>query len=205
MRACMSGDTSIRVSIMGGASSLEMTMATACVKSMSIPWRGSGRSCGVGCARIGAFPKRNSQIPSDFVVKSQATDVIDLILQLIRHQNGVHRSCRNRTSRGVVLSTSEVQWATTKFDGVWIVGVPLSMVRIVGGMILMRIGFSLFAPSSPGASRTGGADGSARAEADVAFVPLAMPIMFGPGAIATILGMVSLVKHAAFEVVSALA
>ena len=27
------------------------------------------------------------------------------------------------------------------------------------------------------------------------FVPLAMPIMFGPGAIATILGMTSLVKH----------
>ena len=84
----------------------------------------------------------------------------------------------------------------------WIFGVPLSMVRIVGGIILMRIGFSLFAPASPGASQTGGA---ARAEADVAFVPLAMPIMFGPGAIATILGMVSLVKHAAFEVVSAIA
>src|SRR5215510_11571653 len=87
----------------------------------------------------------------------------------------------------------------------WIFGVPLSMVRIVGGIILMRIGFSLFAPSSPGASITGGADGSARAEVNVAFVPLAMPIMFGPGAIATILGMVSLVKHSAFEVVSALA
>src|SRR5215831_3111023 len=54
----------------------------------------------------------------DEVVKSQATDIIDLILQLIRHQNGVHRSCRHRTSRGAVLSTSEVQWATTKFDGV---------------------------------------------------------------------------------------
>jgi len=53
------------------------------------------------------------QIPSDLVVKSQGTDIIGLTLQLIRHQNGVHRSCRNRTSRGAVLSTSEVQWATT--------------------------------------------------------------------------------------------
>src|SRR5215471_7905837 len=61
MRACMSGDTSISVSIMGGASSRAMTMATACVKSMSIPWKGSGRSCGVGYARIGASPKRNSR------------------------------------------------------------------------------------------------------------------------------------------------
>src|SRR5215470_12103128 len=60
-----------------------------------------------------------SQIPSDLVVKSQITDIIDLILQLIRHQNGIHRLCRSRTPRGAVLSTSEVQWATTTFDGVW--------------------------------------------------------------------------------------
>ena len=32
----------------------------------------------------------------------------------------------------------------------WIFGVPLSMVRIVGGIILMRIGFELFSPSSSG-------------------------------------------------------
>lgn len=30
----------------------------------------------------------------------------------------------------------------------WIYGVPLSMVRIVGGIILMRIGFELLSPSS---------------------------------------------------------
>jgi hypothetical protein len=53
------------------------------------------------------------------VVKSQVADIIDLILQLIGHPNGVYRPCRNRKSRGAVLSTSEGQWATTKFDGVW--------------------------------------------------------------------------------------
>ena len=31
-----------------------------------------------------------------------------------------------------------------------IFGVPLSMVRIVGGIILMRIGFELFSPSAGG-------------------------------------------------------
>ncbi len=36
----------------------------------------------------------------------------------------------------------------------------------------------------------------------VAFVPLAMPIMFGPGGIATILGMTTLIEHSEFEVVS---
>jgi len=71
--------------------------------------------------------------------------------------------------------------------------VPLSMVRIVGGIILMRIGFALFMPTSDTASiipnaPTGPGD-------TVAFVPLAMPLMFGPGAIATVLGMASFVRH----------
>jgi hypothetical protein len=44
---------------------------------------------------------------NDLVVKSQVADIIDLILQLIGHPNGVHRPCRNRKSRGAVLSTSE--------------------------------------------------------------------------------------------------
>lgn len=67
-------------------------------------------------------------------------------------------------------------------------GVSLSMVKIVGGIILTRIGFELFAPSpSQALIPTGGSqqdDGM-----DVAFVPMAMPIMFGPGGIATLIGM----------------
>jgi multiple antibiotic resistance protein len=73
--------------------------------------------------------------------------------------------------------------------------VPLSMVRIVGGIVLLRIGFSLFLPSSSNeVIPTGGGD-SKKQDRNVAFVPLAMPIMFGPGAIATIIGMSSLVRH----------
>jgi len=87
----------------------------------------------------------------------------------------------------------------------WIFGVPLSMVRIVGGIILMRIGFELFSPSASGASIVGAANGAAKKNEDVAFIPLAMPIMFGPGAIATILGMTSSVKHAEFELATAVA
>jgi len=56
--------------------------------------------------------------------------------------------------------------------------VPLSMVRIVGDIVLMRIGFSLFMPS--GSSTLIPAD-SAGGDGNVAFVPLAMPLMFGPG------------------------
>jgi len=67
-------------------------------------------------------------------------------------------------------------------------GVSLSMIKIVGGIVLVRIGFDLFAPSSgSGIIPTAGskqADGM-----DVAFTPLAMPIMFGPGGIATLISM----------------
>ena len=71
--------------------------------------------------------------------------------------------------------------------------VPLSMVRIVGGIILMRIGFSLFMPSAASTLIT--ADPAEGEGDNVAFVPLAMPLMFGPGAIATVIGMASLVRE----------
>jgi multiple antibiotic resistance protein len=72
--------------------------------------------------------------------------------------------------------------------------VPLSMVRIVGGIILMRIGFSLFLPDQgSGKSLVSGVSPDHIDE--VAFVPLAMPLMFGPGVLATIIGMSSMVQH----------
>ena len=78
-------------------------------------------------------------------------------------------------------------------------GVPLSMVRIAGGIILMKVGFELFSPSpSGGVIPAGGAD----KDANIAFVPLAMPLMFGPGAIATILGMTSTIKQSSTELPS---
>ena len=84
-----------------------------------------------------------------------------------------------------------------------IFGVSLAMVRIVGGIILLRIGFELFSGSSSSGSMIA-LNGSAQ-KGDIAFVPLAMPLMCGPGAIATMLGMTSLVKHSEFESVSFLA
>lgn len=85
-----------------------------------------------------------------------------------------------------------------------IFGVPLSMVRIVGGIILMRIGFSLFLPSSGGAGSDEGAV-SAKQGSNIAFVPLAIPLMCGPGVLATVIGMSTMVKLSASGVVSLLA
>lgn len=77
-----------------------------------------------------------------------------------------------------------------------IFGVPPSMIRIVGGIILMKIGFELFSSSPAPSSNTPGADA---ASGNIAFVPLAMPLMFGPGAIATILGMASKIRQSPTE------
>ena len=76
-------------------------------------------------------------------------------------------------------------------------GVPLAMVRIVGGIILVKIGFELFSPSSSGGMVTGVAK-----DANISFVPLAMPLMCGPGAIATILGMTSTIRQSPTELAS---
>jgi multiple antibiotic resistance protein len=78
-----------------------------------------------------------------------------------------------------------------------IFGVPLSMIRIVGGIILMKIGFQLFSPAPSGNHQPLGADA---ASGNIAFVPLAMPLMFGPGAIATVLGMTSKIEQSSNEV-----
>ena len=79
----------------------------------------------------------------------------------------------------------------------------MSMVRIVGGIILMKIGFELFSPSSSGGGMIPA--GGAAQDANIAFVPLAMPLMCGPGAIATILGMTSTIKQSSSELASFLA
>jgi len=79
-------------------------------------------------------------------------------------------------------------------------GIPLSMVRIVGGIILTRLGFALFSAHPVAADKDHATNGQPEGDEDVAFVPLAMPIMVGPGAIATILGMTSLTKHAVSEI-----
>ena len=73
------------------------------------------------------------------------------------------------------------------------------MVRIVGGIVLVKIGFDLFSPSPSGGIVA--AENQAR-DANISFVPLAMPLMCGPGAIATILGMTSTIKQSPTELAS---
>jgi multiple antibiotic resistance protein len=82
-----------------------------------------------------------------------------------------------------------------------IFGVPLNVVRIVGGIILMCIGFSLFLPSSGADDSEENGVGSKQG-GDIAFVPLAISLMFGPGALATVISMSTMIKLSESDIVS---
>src|SRR5438874_2079599 len=58
-------------------------------------------------------------IRSGTVVKSQAIDIVEVILSRIRRPHIIHTLCRHRKARCELLSTSEAHWFTTKSDGMW--------------------------------------------------------------------------------------
>jgi multiple antibiotic resistance protein len=120
-------------------------------------------------------------------------EALPIYLELLRDQdNQVHlRVARLSCFYAALLMFFFLAFGTLTLK---IFSVPLSMVRIVGGIILMRIGFSLFLPTGGSANNLLGGVSSGHIE-DVAFVPLAMPLMFGPGVLATIIGMSSTVAH----------
>lgn len=123
-------------------------------------------------------------------------EVLPVFLKLLE---GRDSAAHRRVARNSCLYTTALSLFFLIFGTLMLrlFGVPLSMVRIAGGIVLMRIGFALFSPPPPG---QGGITDTADANSNIAFAPLAMPLMFGPGAIATILGMAASVKHSTHEI-----
>jgi len=67
-------------------------------------------------------------------------------------------------------------------------GITLHAVQLAGGLIVARIGFGMLQPE-PDQAVSDDSRMEALAMEDVAFTPLAMPMMSGPGAIAVVIGM----------------
>ena len=124
-------------------------------------------------------------------------EVLPVYLQLLLDKDAAtHRAvARDSCFYALLLSFFFLVFGTLMLR---IFGVPLAMVRVVGGIILMKIGFELFAPQKGAGIASAGADPGA----NIAFVPLAMPLMFGPGAIATIIGMTATIKQSGEELLS---
>lgn len=66
-------------------------------------------------------------------------------------------------------------------------------LRTAGGLIMSAIGFKMLFSTPPAASST--ADSTRQQELDVAFAPLAMPSLAGPGSITVVLTAVPQIKN----------
>ncbi len=67
-------------------------------------------------------------------------------------------------------------------------GISIPGVRIAGGLVVARVGFGMLSPE-PEAPVSSASAQEATTMTDVAFTPLAMPMLSGPGAIAVTIGM----------------
>ena len=63
-------------------------------------------------------------------------------------------------------------------------GISIPALRIAGGLIVARVGFSMLSPAE-----TEEAPGAPPPRAEIAFTPLAVPMLSGPGSIAVTIGM----------------
>lgn len=67
-------------------------------------------------------------------------------------------------------------------------GISLPGIRIAGGLVIVRAGFSMLNPDKGGKKLTKEDTKAAMEKEDVSFSPLAMPLLSGPGSIAVVIG-----------------
>ncbi len=63
-------------------------------------------------------------------------------------------------------------------------GISIPALRIAGGLIVARVGFGMLSPPEPDTTLD-----AAPSRLDIAFTPLAVPMLSGPGSIAVTIGM----------------
>jgi len=71
-------------------------------------------------------------------------------------------------------------------------GLSLEGIRIAGGLVIGKIGFNLLNPKRED-THSKEEHIEAKEKKDISFSPLAMPLLAGPGAIASVMGMASLI------------
>ncbi|MBC7004860.1 MarC family NAAT transporter [Photobacterium sp. BZF1] len=68
-------------------------------------------------------------------------------------------------------------------------GISIPAIRVAGGIIIMRVGFSMLSPKDNSQEITAEAKKESKTKADIAFTPLAMPSLSGPGSISVVISM----------------
>lgn len=68
-------------------------------------------------------------------------------------------------------------------------GISIPAIRVAGGIIIMRVGFSMLSPKDNSQEISAEAKKESKNKADIAFTPLAMPSLSGPGSISVVISM----------------
>lgn len=68
-------------------------------------------------------------------------------------------------------------------------GISLSGMRIAGGLVILRSGFSMLNPDKGGRKLTEEDKAAGQEKDDPSFSPLAMPLLSGPGSMAVVIGL----------------
>lgn len=68
-------------------------------------------------------------------------------------------------------------------------GISIPAIRVAGGLIIARVGFSMLNPTDNSTEITDEAKRESKAKADISFTPLAMPSLSGPGSISVVISM----------------
>lgn len=110
--------------------------------------------------------------------------------------NDSPEKCRAMATRAVLTATAVLTFfalfGTVVFQ---VFGVTLAAFRVAGGLLLMLTALDMLRAQHPGTKTSTAEAEEGAATDDIAIVPLAMPLLAGPGAIATV--MVLMAQHGA--------
>ena len=84
-------------------------------------------------------------------------------------------------------------------------GISLSGMRIAGGLVILRAGFSMLNPEKGGRKLTEEDKVAGQEKDDPSFSPLTMPLLSGPGSIAVVIGLGSQAQSMGDYIVGAVA
>ncbi len=111
---------------------------------------------------------------------------ISIFLELTRRSSRTSQNKIARTAGFAVLCIMLITVWTGK-DLLFLLGITISSFRCAGGIILLLMGLSMLQSHESPVNHTSEEDKDAKERESIAVVPLALPVIIGPGAISTLI------------------
>ena len=108
---------------------------------------------------------------------------LSIFLQLT-HKTPLSHQRKTSLKCGIAIAVIMVVSIWLGSDVLELLGITISSFRFAGGIILLLIGLSMLQSQESPVNYTSGDDEAAEQRSSVAVVPLALPLIIGPGSIA---------------------